>query len=98
MAVNPALQAYADKVNATYDTMGTDTDTIVTALNGIAGDEKFLKDTIAALQNSPGTFSPEDQALVDSLQARVDAMGAKVKAAADAAASLDAATETPPTP
>jgi outer membrane murein-binding lipoprotein Lpp len=98
MAVNPALQAYADAVNAKYDTMGTDVDTLVTSLTGISADEKFLKDTIAQLQNNPGTFSPEDQALVDALQARVDAMGTKIGAAKDTAASLDAATEEPPTP
>lgn len=98
MAANPQLQAFADRVNGLFDTMGTDTDSLVASLTGISGDEKFLKDTIAALQNSPGTFTPEDQALVDAMDARVTALGSKVSAAKDSAAALDAATEVPPTP
>lgn len=98
MATNPAIQAFSDKVNAVFDTMGDDVGNLVDSLNGIAGDEKFLKDTIDALQNSPGNFTPEDQKLVDAIQARVDALGAKVTAAKTAAASLDSATDVPPTP
>jgi len=98
MAANPQLQAFADAVNAKFDGIGTDVDSLVTSLGGISADVAFLKDTIAKLQNTPGTFSPEDQALVDALQARVDGMVAKTSAAKDTAAALDAATEEPPTP
>ena len=98
MAVNVQLQAFADAVNAKFDSIGNDVDSLVASLGGITADVKFLKDTIAQLQNTPGTFTPEDQALVDALQARVDALGTKVAAAKDTSASLDAATEVPPTP
>lgn len=98
MAVNPQLQAFADKVNASFDGISNDVDSLVASIGGITADVQFLKDTITALQNSPGTFSPEDQALVDALQARVDALGTKVAGAKDTAASLDAATTEPPTP
>lgn len=98
MAANPQLQAFADAVNAKFDAMGSDVDSLVTSLGGISADVDFLKKTISDLQNTPGTFTPEDQALVDSLQARVDAMGTKVSGAKDTAATLDAATEEPPTP
>lgn len=98
MAANPQLQAFADTVNAKFDTIGTDVDSLVASLVGISGDVAFLKDTITKLQNTPGVFTPEDQALVDALQARVDGMATKVAGAKDTAASLDAATEEPPVP
>ena len=98
MAANPQLQAFSDSVNAKFDGISTDVDSLVASISGITVDVQFLKDTITQLQNTPGTFTPEDQALVDALQARVDALGTKVGAAKASAASLDAATEEPPTP
>jgi len=57
------------------------------AIDGLAGDIKTLNDKIAALQESAGTVTPEDQALLDELQAAAEAATAKIEA-------LDA--QTPP--
>jgi hypothetical protein len=62
-----------------------------TAVDGLTADVKFLNDTIATLQNSPGTLTPADQASLDALQARG-------KTIADKLSALDALTNpTPPT-
>lgn len=78
----------------------TQLDTAVNAMGasvaGITGDLQTLNDKITALQNSSGSITPEDQALLDELQAQGAALAAKVQAAADALAALDALT--PPTP
>lgn len=64
-------------------------DKIDTAITGLEGDIKTLNETIAKLQSTPGTITPEDQALLDQLQARG-------KTIADKLDALDALT--PPTP
>lgn len=57
---------------------------------------KQLNDTITALQNSAGAVTPEDQALIDQLEAAGQALADKADATAKAAASAAAAT--PPVP
>ena len=84
MAVNPAIQAYSDAVNAQFDI-------IEPAVDGIVDDVQFLKDTIAALQNSPGSITPDDQALLDKAQARVNLLSTKI-------VNLDNATSRPVPP
>lgn len=64
-------------------------DQVDTAITGLTGDVKFLTDTIAALQASPGSITAADQSLLHALQART-------KAAADKLTALDALT--PPAP
>jgi peptidoglycan hydrolase CwlO-like protein len=59
------------------------------AVTGLQGDVKFLQDKIDELQNSAGQITPEDQALLDDIDARADAVATKLEA-------LDALT--PPTP
>lgn len=75
-----AISEFTGKLNAFFDRQDT-------AITGIKGDLQFLKDTIAALQASSGQVTPEDQALIDAAEARVDAATTKVE-------GLDA--ETPP--
>lgn len=77
-----ALSDYTQRVNTHLDKLDT-------GLAGLTTDIQELKTLIEKLQNSPGPITPEDQALLDALEARV-------KSAADKAAALDA--ETPPTP
>lgn len=77
-----AIQDFATKMNAFFDQQDT-------AINDLQGDVKFLTDTIAALQASPGTITAEDQASLDALQARASTV-------ADKLAALDALT--PPAP
>lgn len=74
---------------------GEGIDNIVASLGAIDGDVKSLNDQIANL-----TVSPADVADLDQLKADGLALGAKVKAAKDIAATLDAKTPpvAPPTP
>lgn len=75
-------------------------DNIVASQAGITGDVAELKRLIEELQNSPGGITPEDQALLDELQATGEAATAKLEAQAAALAALDEATPpvVPPTP
>jgi hypothetical protein len=77
-----AISDFSVKQNAFNDRMDT-------AIEGIKGDVKTLNDKIEALQNSAGQITPEDQALLDAIEARGDAITSKLEA-------LDALT--PPTP
>lgn len=77
-----AISDFAAKQNAFNDRQDA-------AITDLQGDVKFLNDTITALQSSPGTITPEDQALLDALQARASATADKLDA-------LDALT--PPAP
>ena len=71
-------------VTARFDAIGSSVD-------GIAADVLSLKAKIDALQASQGSITPEDQALLDSIQAQADVLAGKVSA-------LDAATEAAPEP
>lgn len=51
-----------------------------TAIANLQGDVKSLTDQIAALQASPGTITPADQALLDGIQTRASAVAAKLNA------------------
>lgn len=77
-----AISEFSAKQNAHNDRVDA-------AINGVATDVKFLQDTIEKLQGTPGAITPEDQALLDQLEARADATAAKLEA-------LDALT--PPAP
>lgn len=52
------------------------------AVTDLQGDIQALNDKITELQNSPGTITPEDQASLDALQARGEAISAKLEALA----------------
>lgn len=91
-------QNYQILYNLNY--MATAIETFVTAQNafndkidaaivGLEGDILSLNETIAKLQTTPGTITPEDQALLDALQARGKLISDKLDA-------LDALT--PPVP
>lgn len=60
---------------------------IAAAITGVAGDIANLNSLIQQLQDSAGTISPEDQAILDALQVQGAALAARLEA-------LDA--ETPP--
>jgi hypothetical protein len=53
---------------------------LATAIDGVAGDVKTMKDLINTLQTTPGPISPEDQATLDNLQTIAE--GAVTKAEA----------------
>ncbi len=77
-----AISDFADK-------MKVHNDHVDIAVAGLQGDVKNLSDQIAALQASAGQVTPEDQALLDGIEARTAAIHDKLDA-------LDALT--PPTP
>lgn len=83
-AIMSAIKDFSDRVNAKFDVLEP-------AVDGLVDDIKFLKDTIAQLQNNPGPISPEDQALLDALEARVGTATTRVTA-------LDAETVRPTPP
>jgi len=82
-----AISDYATAQNAKLDAIGASVD-------GIVQDVAFLKAKIEALQNSTGTVSAEDQALLDSLQNRIGTLADKAKALDDATDS----SQNPPPP
>lgn len=55
-------------------------DQIDAAVTGLQGDIQALNDKITELQNSPGGITPEDQALLDTLQTRAEGIAAKLAA------------------
>lgn len=68
-----AIQQFADKQNAFNRSMGE-------AITGISGDIQGLNDKITALQNSTGAITPEDQAILDGLEATGKALVDKLSA------------------
>lgn len=67
-------------------------DRLDAAIEGLTGDVETLNAEIARLQSSPGGITPEDQALLDAIQTRSEAIATKLEA-------LDAVTENkPPVP
>ena len=79
-----AIQAFAGRVNTFLDAIGTSVD-------GVQGDVTELKRLIKQLQDSAGGVTPEDQATIDALEARIGTLAAKAKA-------LDDQTDSVPTP
>jgi outer membrane murein-binding lipoprotein Lpp len=77
-----AISDFATKQNAFNDRVDT-------AIAGLTTDVQTLTDKINALQNTPGQITPEDQALLDTIQSRTATIATKLEA-------LDALT--PPAP
>lgn len=77
-----AISDFAAKQNAFNDRIDA-------AVAGVTADVQVLNDKIAELQNSSGQISPEDQASLDAIEARGQALTDKLEA-------LDALT--PPKP
>lgn len=50
------------------------------AIDGVAADVASLNAKIEELQNTPGEISPEDQALLDQLQAQGQALAERLEA------------------
>lgn len=89
-SIMSAISEFAAQVNDSFGKIGASVD-------GIVGDVKALNDKITALQNSAGAITPEDQALLDGIQAQAGAIADKV-AALDAQTAPDAAPVAPPAP
>jgi len=78
-----AISDYAAKVTAFQDRQDA-------AITGVSGDVDFLVAEIKRLQETAGQITPEDQAILDGIQARAEAAAQKLEA-------LDALTP-PPAP
>jgi len=76
------ISEFADRQKAFNDRQST-------AVDGLVADVKALNDKITELQNTTGEITPEDQALLDDIEARNKVIAEKLEA-------LDA--QTPPTP
>ena len=68
-----AISDFAAKQNAFNDRLDK-------AVEGVTGDVAELNRMIKQLQDNPGPISPEDQALLDQLQARGETVTAKLEA------------------
>lgn len=84
MAVSPAIQKH-------FDTTTTYLDKIDKGIDGVSGDVTELNKLIAQLQSTQGQLTPEDQTLLDQIEARGLAAGTKIEA-------LDALTPPPAPP
>lgn len=51
-----------------------------TAIDGLTGDVALLNQKIQELQNSAGTITPEDQALLDQLQTQGEMLASRLEA------------------
>ena len=89
-----AFSDFAAKQKTFNDRQGAAIDSITTSVTGLTGDVKALNDKITELQNSPGGITPEDQALLNDLQAAGEAAATKAEAVAAAVKALD--DQTPP--
>lgn len=74
------MERLMSKISDFAAAMNAFTDRQDAAVNAIVADVTWLKDKIDQLQNTPGEVSPEDQALLDAIQARAGAMADKVDA------------------
>ncbi len=68
-----AVSDFAAKVTAFNDRQDA-------AVAGITADVTNLNEQIAKLQSTQGTITPEDQALLDGIQARGEAIATKLEA------------------
>jgi peptidoglycan hydrolase CwlO-like protein len=83
-----AISDFAATVNQQFTDIGTSVD-------GLTADVAQLKAKIDELQNNPGPISPADQALLDDIQNKANAVSQKLKALDDATAPDEVPTPNP---
>lgn len=71
--VAEALQAHKQKMDAFMVDLGN-------AIDGVRGDIDTQAALIKQLQESPGTITPEDQAILDQLESNQQALVGKIQA------------------
>lgn len=98
--VMSAISDYAAKQKAYNERHGAALDSVIESQSGLTEDIAELNRKIEELQNSPGTITPEDQALLDEAQAQGEALATKSEGVAAALKILDEQTPpvVPPTP
>lgn len=80
MTYAEALKAFITQQTAFNTDISNGIDAAGTSLEGLTADVKNLNDQIAALQNSSGTVTAEDQAILDAAQAAGVALQEKLVA------------------
>lgn len=93
-----AISEYAGKVDEHLEKIGTGIDDINTGIGGIDIDLQELKKLIEQLQNTPGQITPEDQALLDAIQAKAASLAEKSATTAAIVKALDDLTPPPAPP
>lgn len=91
-----AISDYSLRVNTAFDAIGSSVDAMVDSVAGVAGDIAELKRLIAELQTNPGPITPEDQALLDALESKVNSLVSRTETVKTSLADLDAQTENVP--
>jgi len=86
------ISEFAQRQAEFYRAQGEAVDSIVSSVSGLTGDFKSLSDQIAALQASSGTFTPEDQAAMDKLEADTAALTSRLTSVSTELRALDAMT------
>lgn len=89
-----AISTFAANQKAFNDRQSAAIDAAVASITGLTEDVASLNVKILELQNSQGGVTPEDQVLIDDLQAQGEAVAARAEALAAALATLDS--QTPP--
>lgn len=74
------MEILMSKISDFATAMTAFTDRQDAAVAAVQADVQWLKDKITEFQNTPGEITPEDQALLDAIQARAEAVAAKVEA------------------
>lgn len=91
-ALMSVISDFGTAMNAYFDETGASIDELKGSVNGLAGDVAWMKARIDELQNNPGPISPEDQKILNDLQARAVAASANAKDAVAQVKALDEAT------
>ncbi len=91
--IHHSLEKIMSAISDFADKMSAHNNQVDAAIEGLQGDVGSLKQQITDLQNSQGTITPEDQALLDGIEA-------KAAVIADKLTALDSLTPppAPPTP
>jgi uncharacterized membrane-anchored protein YhcB (DUF1043 family) len=89
--LNYKLELIMSKISDYHDAVQTTFDAISAGLDGIGTDLQALADKITELQNSSGAITAADQALLDDIQAKAEALKVRVT-------DLDAKNVPPPPP
>jgi ABC-type transporter Mla subunit MlaD len=84
-----AITDYVAQQKQFNDANAQAVDKLTSATAGITADLKTLHDKLSAIQNSPGTLSPEDQQALNDALAASSTVSSKLKTVADALAALD---------
>ncbi len=78
--VSTSIRKIMTKVSDSIGRQNARLDKIEQAVTGITGDVTQLKDLVRQLQSTQGEITPEDQALLDQIEARTEALSQRLEA------------------